>query len=379
MSKVPKLRFKEFSGDWEEKRLNEFSIINPKNSELPNEFIYIDLDSVESGVLRKSNKISSNDALSRAQRVMEKGDILYQTVRPYQRNNLYFNLDIEIENYVSSTGYAQLRTKQNRNFLFQIMHTDKFVNKVLEKCTGTSYPAINSKDLGELYIGYPTLPEQEEISSFLSSVDTKIEKIEKKVELLKQYKKGMMQKIFSQEIRFKDENGNDYPDWVEKELGEVCDIITGKLDANAMVTNGEYRFYTCAKDYYCIDVFAFDTEALLVSGNGANVGYIHYYKGKFNAYQRTYVLDNFNESINFTKCVLEMYLKKRIKKEKNEGNTPYILIGTLRDMKIQFPISYEQEKIANLLSSLDKKIERIEKELEQIKEFKKGLLQQMFV
>ena len=68
-------------------------------------------------------------------------------------------------------------------------------------------------------------------------------------------------------------------------------VTTGKLDANAMVSNGEYRFYTCAKEYYQIDKYSFDTDALLVSGNGANVGYVHHYKGKFNAYQRTHVMD----------------------------------------------------------------------------------------
>ena len=88
---------------------------------------------------------------------------------------------------------------------------------------------------------------------------------------------------------------------IEEKLGNICNITTGKLDANAMVENGQYRFYTCAKDYYYIDKYAFDTEALLISGNGAYVGYIHYYKGKFNAYQRTYVLDQFTENIQYIK------------------------------------------------------------------------------
>ena len=78
-------------------------------------------------------------------------------------------------------------------------------------------------------------------------------------------------------------------DWEVVNLGRTCtQVTTGKLDANAMKESGEYRFYTCAKDYCQIDTYAFDTEALLVSGNGANVGYIHYYKGEFNAYKRTY-------------------------------------------------------------------------------------------
>ena len=121
-------------------------------------------------------------------------------------------------------------------------------------------------------------------------------------------------------------------EWQVKKLGDFSSITTGKLDANAMVENGRYRFYTCAREFYKIDQYAFDTEALLVSGNGANVGYIHYYKGKFNAYQRTYVLDNFRENIGYIKLYLDRYLKKRILQEKFEGNMPYIVLSTLKDM-----------------------------------------------
>ncbi|MCA8835860.1 MAG: restriction endonuclease subunit S [Proteobacteria bacterium] len=117
--------------------------------------------------------------------------------------------------------------------------------------------------------------------------------------------------------------------WAVKPLGELCEIATGKVDANAMVENGQYRFYTCAKNYYFIDDYAFDTDALLISGNGANVGYIHHYKGKFNAYQRTYVLDKFPENILFIKHYLDYNLHKRIFVEKKEGNTPYIVKSTL--------------------------------------------------
>jgi len=118
---------------------------------------------------------------------------------------------------------------------------------------------------------------------------------------------------------------------------------------------------------------------LIVSGNGANVGYIHHYQGKFNAYQRTYVLDSFTDNIIFVKFVLDEYLHKRIMKEKNEGNTPYIVMGTLTDMKINLPSFSEQTKIAIFLSSIDSKIEQVGKQLDESKQFKKALLQQMFV
>ena len=104
-------------------------------------------------------------------------------------------------------------------------------------------------------------------------------------------------------------------------LGDICQITTGKLDANAQVDNGIYPFFTCAEQPFKIDSFAFDTEALLISGNGANLGYINYYKGKFNAYQRTYVLDLFSENIQYIKWALKVLLPKRIAIEKSSSNT----------------------------------------------------------
>lgn len=240
-------------------------------------------------------------------------------------------------------------------------------------------PAISISNLKKFCISVPRLQEQEKIASFLTAVDEKINFLQKKKKGLEQYKKGVMQQLFSQKLRFKKEDGSDYPDWEEKKLGDLCSIKTGKLDANAMVENGDYRFYTCAKDYYRIDQYAFDTEALLISGNGANVGYIHYYKGKFNAYQRTYVLDSFVQNIQYIKYFLDKNLYERIRNEKKEGNTPYIVLGTLKEMVIAVPNLMEQTKISNFLNNIDNKITFVETQLGNTKQFKKGLLQQMFV
>lgn len=166
--------------------------------------------------------------------------------------------------------------------------------------------------------------------------------------------------------------------WTRDFLGQNCDITTGRLDANAMVEGGQYRFYTCAKNYYHIDVYEFDTEALLISGNGAHVGYIHYYQGRFNAYQRTYVLYGFSENIKFIQYFLQKNLTKRILVEKKEGNTPYIVMGTLTQMEIAFPCVDEQKKIADCLSSMDELIAANTQKLESLKTHKKGLLQKLF-
>lgn len=145
-----------------------------------------------------------------------------------------------------------------------------------------------------------------------------------------------------------------------------------------MVENGEYRFYTCARDWYYIDNYAFDTEALLISGNGANVGYIHYYSGKFNAYQRTYVLSQFSESIKYVQHYMGEKLSDRIRVEVNAGNTPYITRGTLTEMKLALPPTLaEQEAIAKALSDADALIESLEQLLAKKRHLKQGAMQEL--
>lgn len=187
-----------------------------------------------------------------------------------------------------------------------------------------------------------------------------------------------MQKIFSQELRFKDECGEDFPVWHHKNLGDICRIRTGKLDANAMVVGGKYRFYTCAREFYQIDEYAFDTEALLISGNGANVGYIHYYSGKFNAYQRTYVLDGFIHNIEYVKYFLDMYLNERIYGEKKEGNTLISLWGLwlICRSNCQSLKNKPKSPTSSPLSTIKLPSKA---ELDKLITRKHGLLQQMFV
>ncbi len=192
------IRFKDDDGkefvDWESKKLSETAEINPKNGKLPKSFIYIDLESVVKGRLNKKERVSVEDAPSRAQRILKSNDILFQMVRPYQRNNFFF--DIESADYVASTGYAQIRTKNNTLFLYQLLHTDNFVNKVENKCTGTGYPAINSSDLSKISVSIPSISEQIKIANFLSKIDDKINTVNEQIEESKEYKKGLLQKMY---------------------------------------------------------------------------------------------------------------------------------------------------------------------------------------
>jgi type I restriction enzyme, S subunit len=168
-------------------------------------------------------------------------------------------------------------------------------------------------------------------------------------------------------------------DWDVTDLGRICtQVTTGKLDANEMTSDGQYRFYTCAREYYQIDTYAFDTEALLISGNGANVGYIHHYKGKFNAYQRTYVLSGFLESIKYVQHYMNQMLTRRISVEVNAGNTPYITRGTLTEMEVALPpTKAEQEAIAEALSDADSLIESLERLLAKKRQIKQGAMQEL--
>lgn len=179
--------------DWEEKKLGDVADINPTSLNLPAEFHYIDLESVANGTLQGTQILEAGTAPSRAQRLLEQGDILYQTVRPYQRNNLYFCLQGE---YVASTGYAQIRTLENKKFLFQLLHTDNFVNDVMKRCTGTSYPAINSSDLVEVTIQIPHPEEQQKIADALSAMDAKINAVTDQITRLETFKRGLLQKMF---------------------------------------------------------------------------------------------------------------------------------------------------------------------------------------
>ncbi|RKV14865.1 restriction endonuclease subunit S [Helicobacter pylori] len=213
------------------------------------------------------------------------------------------------------------------------------------------------------------LDEQAAIANVLSGLDHYLYSLDALILKKESVKKALSFELLSQRKRLRGFNQA----WQRVRLGDMCEITTGSLDANEMVHYGKYRFYTCAKEYYFIDKYAFDTEAILISGNGAYVGYVHYYKGKFNAYQRTYVLDNFSEHIIFVKYFLTMFLQSHIQTNRNEGNTPYIVMATLKDFEILLPSLDEQIAIANILSALDHEIISLKNKKRQFENIKKAL------
>ena len=208
--------------------MGEIAEFNPK-SDLPDEFEYVDLESVvgtEMVFHRTENKAS---APSRAQRVAKTGDVFFQTVRPYQRNNYLFSMPYE--NYVFSTAYAQMRPKINAAFLMCFLQTESFVQNVLDNCTGTSYPAINSSDLSNLKISLPILKsEQSKIGKLISNLDHLITLHQRKLFEAKNNpkngSKNFFRKIYQKLYKF-DFNFKTY-DWEQRKLGEIVERVTRK-------------------------------------------------------------------------------------------------------------------------------------------------------
>ncbi|HFI0020832.1 TPA: restriction endonuclease subunit S [Streptococcus suis] len=168
-------------------------------------------------------------------------------------------------------------------------------------------------------------------------------------------------------------------DWEERKLGDITKISTGKLDANAMVENGKYDFYTSGIKKYRIDVAAFEGPSITIAGNGATVGYMHLADNKFNAYQRTYVLQEFLVDRSFIFSEIGNKLPKKIKQEARTGNIPYIVMDMLTELKLSIPQNNsEQQKIGSFFKQLDKTIALHQRKLDLLKEQKKGFLQKMF-
>jgi hypothetical protein len=190
----PKRRFKGFTDAWEQRKLSEIVTINPK-TELPDEFKYVDLESVVGTNLLGFQVIKKENAPSRAQRLASYGDVFYQTVRPYQRNNYLFeNVDKDM---VFSTGYAQLRSKLDSYFLLTLVQNDNFVKVVLDNCTGTSYPAINGSELGKITVQIPPNEiEANQIGKVFRGIDKSITLHQRKLDKLKNLKQAYLNEMF---------------------------------------------------------------------------------------------------------------------------------------------------------------------------------------
>ncbi len=224
---VPKLRFPEFTEPWEQRKLGELALFNPKD-ELPQTFEYVDLESVVGTEMLSHRTEIKSSAPSRAQRLACTGDIFYQTVRPYQKNNYLF--EMSDKNYVFSTGYAQMRPFVDGYFLFSLIQSERFVKVVLDNCTGTSYPAINVNDLAKIEVAVPSGEnEAHKIGTIFRSLDHLITLHQRKLDHVKDLKKSMLQKMFPK-------NGQLYPEvrfpeftdvWEQRKFSDLVLIERG--------------------------------------------------------------------------------------------------------------------------------------------------------
>lgn len=391
---IPKLRFKGFSDKWISKSVSDYVSINPKTGKIPDSFIYIDLESVKSGALLKENEIRLSEAPSRAQRVLSKGDILFQMVRPYQGNNLLFEKE---GIYVASTGYAQIKTNESNQFFYQLFHTKKFLDEVMDRCTGTSYPAIDSKSLGGIKVSAPGMAEQQKIASFLAKFDQKISLLSKKHELLIQYKKGVMQKIFSQEIRFKDKVGNDFPEWEQVRVGSLGKFIGGGTPStkNPDLWSGDIPWISSSDisegsiseiriTRYISPTAIQESAAKLVPKNSVlivsrvGVGKIAIASEDMCTSQDFTNLVLSSANAVFVAYLLKFHSAKLL--EFNQGTSIKGFVkADLEALFIPLPHIDEQGMIAAFLSAIDEAVKNIKSKLEFTKQYKQGLLQQMFI
>lgn len=394
---MPNIRFKLFENNWIETTLHDISLINPSTPVLPENFIYIDLDSVNDGVLTKVKKININEAPSRAQRYLHKGDILFQTVRPYQMNNYYFNLDDT--KYVASTGYAQIRSKIYPKFLYYYLHNPRFIKEVLRRCTGTSYPSINSADLKKIKIKIPSSEKEKMmIGNLFANIDQKRISMEKKYDFLKLYKKGFIQQIFSQEIRFKNSE-NMFSDWKNRKLSDF--LFEHKLkstDNEEVYSVSVHKGLVNQIEHLGRDFSSKNTSKYNLVKPG-DIVYTKSPTGEFplgiikqsrinkdvivsplygvfspETFDLGYILNEYFESEVNTYNYLHPIVQKGAKNTMNISNKTFL------SKTLFVPTDKNEQKLIHtILAKINKKIDSVEQQLEKIKEFKKYLLQQMFV
>ena len=379
---VPKLRFKGFNDEWKKIQLDSFVDINPKNDSLPEQFIYIDLESVNNGILTTRKIINKSEAPSRAQRTIKENDILYQTVRPYQMNNLFVkNFDSDYP-YIASTGYALLRTKENPYFVYSILYQKSFVNKVLDMCTGTSYPAISANDLGTITVGLPSLKEQEKISKTLELLDKKIELQSKKIEDLKLFKKGLHDKLFNEVT------GNDYL------LSDIAVFENGKGHENIIDENGKYilinsKFISTEGNVTkkCSEQLTplFKNDITMVMSdlpNGKALAKCYYIdeNNKYSLNQRICKIKVKDDSIINSKYLFYLLNRNSYYLRFDDGvNQTNLKKDDILSLNLVLPSIKEQERDSKTLTIIDNFIEKENNKLSKLFLLKKGLMQSMFV
>jgi type I restriction enzyme S subunit len=387
---IPKLRFPEFSGEWEERRLGEIgeAIIgltySPKDVD-DNGVIVLRSSNVKDNLLDLGDIVRVNKKIPEKLKI-KKNDIVI-CVRNGSQSLIGKSIIIKEPNNMTFGAFMSVFRSKNNKFVYYLFQTQKYKRQILQNLGARINQITNRQLLSFKFYFPPTLSEQEKIADFLSKVDEKIEITSKKIEKLKEYKKGLLQKLLNvkngiPELRFPEFSGEwekvkvrDLFDKItrgqvlsKKEISEVkTDIYKYPVYSSQTLNNGLLGYY---KDYLYENAITWTTD-------GANAGNVRYRKGKFYCTNVSGVLISHKGYAN--QCIAEI-LNRVTKKYVSYVGNPKLMNNTMTEIKIFIPPTLkEQQKIAKFLSSIDEKIELNEKKLSKLKEYKKGLLQKMFV
>ena len=413
---IPKLRFKEYNDEWKHYRLKDIVKIYDGTHQTPN---YIDdgikFVSVENiGNLEGTNKYISKVDYDKDFKIKpEINDILMTRIGDIGTPAI---IDTK-ENYAYYVSLALLKANQEilfPKFFVQRILSESFQHELWKRTLHVAFPKkINKNEIGECNVFICSKSEQEKIASFLTLIDKKIEKQKELVELLKKYKRGLLSAIFSQKLRFKDDNGNDYPAWEEKSLNNIFDTVTDfvaagsfadlrknvqyneKPDFAQLVRTIDLKNNFKNKDFVFVNELAFkylwrvnlSEDALILPNIGANIGEVYYINSfklpyKHNVLGPNAILlksSNNNLYYLYSKCLTDNF-RKLLFLQVGASGQPKFNKTDLKKIKIKISINIdEQNKISDFLSKFDDKIQQEESTLNYLQMYKKGLLQQLFI
>ena len=388
--KAPKVRFSGYNEAWNLTPLKQVAVVNPVDA-LPQSFEYVDLASVVGTEIVSHRLERRETAPSRAQRLARAGDIFYQTVRPYQKNNhLFQGADTD---YVFSTGYAQLRPNVEGDFLFAALQRDAFLLKVLDRCTGTSFPAIAPTDLQEIEGPNPIcVEEQEQIGSFFADLDDTIAAHRKKLTKLQQTKTSLLQRMFPQgdavepELRIDGFTGK----WKQARLGDVAIFINGRAySQNELLDVGKYpvlrvgNFYTNTNWYYS----DLELSENMYANNGdllytwsATFGPHIWSGGKVIYHYHIWKVETSTQLEKLFAVQLLTNDRESLLSGHSGSTMPHITKEGMENKLVVIPDDIlEQRAIGELFSQLDGLITGEQLYVEKLRQVKASLLQKMFV
>lgn len=380
--KIPKLRFSGFSDGWERRTIKNLTHIYDGTHQTPSYVKEgIPFYSVEHVTANdfSDTKFITSDVFNRENKKvkLEKNDILMTRIGDIGTARL-IDWDVRASFYVSLV-LLKHSEKIKSGFLSQYINSIYFQKELWKRTIHVAFPKkINLGEIGECKLTIPSLSEQQKIANFLSSVDEWIENLRAQKESLESYKKGMMQKIFAREIRFKDDKGKNFPRWEEKKLGEVSEITTGSSNREDSTVKGDYTFFDRSEDIRASSQYLFDTEAVIVAGEGQEFR-PKYFVGKFDLHQRTYAIMNFKNTIGKFIFYYIHHNRKYFNKVAVGSTVSSLRLPMFNKMPILLPDICEQQKISDFLTSIDNLIESKQQQITQAEQWKKGLMQGLFV